>query len=386
MAVANLHTLDSDILFEILTACDNLVTLRNLILTHPVLYHTFNNRRRLILRTVLRTQYHVHFLRRPHEHKFGETHSSILLIKTSNVIDRVALREAPWPELKRLMPEVLSCKWASWLLGSYNQAGLQDEALLLARESIRIMLAKCKILVSEQSALARAVIRTYTTANLQEEALELDEAILQHLSPRQPDYSVWAKQLITTYQKTGHDDKILPLQLKCWETCKTCAGAASDYALDWARSIIRGYQLKGEDAQAIAFQETVRTLLDPRTPQYIAWSRQLIQMHQKSNQPAEALAVTQSVWRHLGPETKGYRPWTAQLSEQYDTLGRPDDALAVVEAAWTAIGVYLARFPNDIAWKYQARGAGLMLAKAYRRHQRIDEAIALEVKCKALSV
>ncbi|KAH7079282.1 hypothetical protein BKA63DRAFT_262789 [Paraphoma chrysanthemicola] len=386
MAVANLYTLDSDILFEILTTCEDLVTLRHLILTHPVLYHTFNRRRRLILRTVFRTQNNALSSHRPNERKFVAAHESILRIKASNAIDRVAFREAPWLELKRLMPGGLSCKWATSLLGCYNQAGLQDEALMLARESISILLAKSRSLSPEQSALARAVIRTFTAAKLHQEAMELDETILQHLNPRQPDFSVWAKQLITTYQKNGHDEKIYPLQLQCWETCRTEAGPGSDSALDWARSIIRGYQLKGEDALAIEFQETVRALLDPRTPQYIAWSRQLIQMHQKSNQPAEALAVTQSVWRHLGPETKGYRPWTAQLSEQYDTLGRPNDALAVVEAAWTAIGTYLARYPNDIAWKYQARGAGLLLAKAYRRHQRIEEANALEAKCNALSV
>jgi hypothetical protein len=93
------------------------------------------------------------------------------------------------------------------------------------------------------------------------------------------------------------------------------------------------------------------------------------------------LEVTEEVWRSISPEITGYRAWTAQLSEQYESAGRSDDAIAVCEAAWTAINERLVRQPNDLDWKYQSRGAGLMLAKVYRRYGRSDEANAVEERC-----
>jgi hypothetical protein len=386
MAAVNLHTLHSDILYELLITCWELVSLRRLILTHPALHHAFNQRRRLILRTVFQTQNNVRSSHRLHEQELAAAHQYILRITASSAIDRVALREALWPELKRLMPAKLPSKWATALLACYHQAGLQDDALLFAKDTISIVLAASQPLYSEQRTLARAVIRTYTAVKLSQEAIELEETILRHLNPRLPEHSVWAKQLINTYRNNGHDQRTLCLQLDCWELYKSVVGSGSEVALDWARSIVRSYQLKGEDGKAIKFHQTIWSLLDPTTAQYVAWSRQLIQMHQKSNQPDEALVVTEEVCRHLRPDITGYRAWAAQLSEQYDTLGKPGDALAVIEAAWTGIAAHLARFPKDVAWRYRARGAGLMLAKAYRRHQRTEDANALEAKCKDLGI
>ncbi len=78
----------------------------------------------------------------------------------------------------------------------------------------------------------------------------------------------------------------------------------------------------------------------------------------------------------------GYRAWAVLLGEQYEAAGRAEDAISIYEAAWVATSGYLARFPNDAASQFQDRGAGLMLARAYRRHKRLDDANSLEAKCK----
>ncbi|KAF1834925.1 hypothetical protein BDW02DRAFT_579234 [Decorospora gaudefroyi] len=249
-----------------------------------------------------------------------------------------------------ILHELLITCWDLVSLRVRSSHRLQEREFAAAnqyiQESISIVLAASQPIYADQRALARAVIRTYTAAKLSQEATELEETILRHLNPRLPAHSVWAKQLINTYRSSGHAQKTLCLQLECWELYKTVVGSGSEVALDWARSIVRGYQLKGEDGEAIKFHQTVRSLLDPTTAQYVAWSRQLIQMHQKYNQPGEALVVTEEVWRHLQPDTTGYRAWAVQLSEQHDALGKPDDALAVIEAAWTDIAAELARFPR----------------------------------------
>lgn len=56
MCALNIHTLHDDILYELLITCRDLISLKRLILTHPAIYHAFNNRRRLVLRAVFKTQ------------------------------------------------------------------------------------------------------------------------------------------------------------------------------------------------------------------------------------------------------------------------------------------------------------------------------------------
>ena len=381
MDAANLHTLDGDILYELLATCCDLVSLRCLILTHPALYHAFNHRRRLILRTVFTTQNHVRPSHRPSEREVSVAHQYILRITpTSSTMDRVALREALWPGAKR------TCQYAIDLLSCYHQAGLKEEALLFARDTIRIVLATSQPLRSEQRTLAKCVIRTYTAAKLPQEAMDVGEKVLQRLDPRSPEHTIWAKQLINTYRNRGQDEKVLLLQLDCWKLCRKLAGPGSHVALEWARSIIRDYELKGEHGKAIEFHRRVRGHLDPTTAQYVAWSRQLIQMHQRCNQHGEALVVMEEVWHHLRPDTTGYRAWARQLSEVYYALGRREDGLIIMEAVWTGIAAHSARFPNDMGWRYKARGAALMLAKSYRRHERTGDANALEAKCGVLGL
>jgi hypothetical protein len=176
----------------------------------------------------------------------------------------------------------------------------------------------------------------------------------------------------------------LQLQRSNWELYQTTLGPNSDITLDWARSIVHEHQCAGDHQKAVLFHEQVRTSLDPTTAQYVAWSRQQIQMLQKLDQIEEALLVMEDVWRHLRPDSAGYRAWAAQLSAQYEAGGRADAAIVVCEAAFTAMKTSLDRLPNDRTWKYHAHGAALMLAKAYRRNNREEDAISLEAMSKSL--
>jgi hypothetical protein len=383
MAAVNLHTLDNDIIYELLTLCPDLDSLRGLILTHPALYYAFNGRRRLILRAVFKTQNNVRFLH-PGDGEIAAADEFILRFEPKNPIDSVAFREALWPELERLLTAKLPSKWATSLLACYQKAELSNDALRFAKRTTGLILESSRLLYSETRTFIRAVIRMYMTAQLFPEAIELQGKVLKRLRARSPEHSPWAKQLVATYRSTGYSDRILPLQLDCWERYRKINGPGSEVALDWARSIVCEYQLNGDDQEAIKFHQRVRTLLQPQTAQYVAWSRQLIRMHQRANQHGEALLVTEEVWRHLQPGSKWYRPWTTQLSELYEAAGRPEDAIAVYLAAWTAISGRLARHPNDVVWKYQAKGAGLTLARVYRKYQRLDDASLLEAKCSGL--
>jgi tetratricopeptide (TPR) repeat protein len=381
MAVVNLHNLDNDIIFEILTQCSNLPCLHNLVLTHPILHHVFNSRRRLILRAVFRTQNSLHILPIPSTATIKAADAFITSIDFKNAIDNVALREAFLPGLEQTLP----FRWLAALLNCHRKAELLHDALSLAKQTQdRIFLDKTQNLVRKLN-FARAIVRTYTAAELIPEAIELQKKTLKSISPRTHEHSIWAKELVAAYQRTGQSELVLQVQLDCWELYRRTVGPGTNVTLSWARSIVNEHQLRGDNQEAIKFHQRVRGSLDPRTPQYIAWSRQLIRMHQRSNQTAEAVAVTEEVWRHLQPDSKGYRAWTGDLGQLYDSAGRPDDAIAVYLAAWTAINNRLARSPNDATWKYHARGAGIALASAYRKHQRFDDATSLEAKCHELT-
>jgi hypothetical protein len=261
MAAANLHTLDSDILYELLITCSELVSLKRLILTHPILYHVFNRRRRLILKAVFKTQHDVRQSRRPWAELSG-TDQYIRRLDSISAIDRVALREALWPQIgRRMLPQVR--KWATALLACYHQAGLENDAITFARKAIDIVRSEPLSCTFEERTLLKAVIRTYKTAKLPGEAMELEEFVLPQIhprlvahsgadtavmprhringrqkNPRLLAYSNWAKQLINTYSDNGHNQKALSLQLHCWELYKDEFGPESEVALDWARSIV----------------------------------------------------------------------------------------------------------------------------------------------------
>jgi hypothetical protein len=379
----NLHTLHGDVLHGILLLSPDLSSLHNLVLTHPAIYQTFNARRRLILRTVFKTE----ASGGPKNMMTLDTFLAQLLV--INPVDSVALREALWPRLEPLLPASLPSRWATALLACYHTANLKDDALAFTKrvtaQLLKPTVPQVKPLTREARTFAWSAIRTYVSANLAQDALQFQESFLCRLDPRSPEHSVWAKELVAKYRTIKGPEQALQLQRSNWELYQTVLGPNSDITLDWARSIVSEHQSAGHHQEAILFHQQVRNSLDPTTAQYVAWSRQQIKMLQKANRNDEALLVTEDVWRHLHPDSAGYRAWTAQLSEQYEAAGRADAAVAVCEAAWTAIKTFLDRLPNDEARKYRAQGALLMLAKAYRRNNREEDAKSLAKISESLS-
>ena len=183
MAAANLHTLDNDILHDLLSYCPDLVSLRNLVLTHPNFCYAFNDRRRLLLRTVFRTQKVLSPNSRKNKQQVAFADAFILRIHSTNPIDNVAVREALWPELERQLPAASSSIWATALLTSYQKAQLTSDALLFAKRSMERILKTTRPLNLETCTFAKAVVRTYMAAKLSEKALELQEIVLKSSGP-----------------------------------------------------------------------------------------------------------------------------------------------------------------------------------------------------------
>jgi hypothetical protein len=373
MATANLHTLDSDVLCELLTSCSDLTTLRCLIATHPRVYYAFSSRRSLILRFVFRNQNPV-----------LAAAEYVIKYKCKNPLDCVAFREALWPQISRRWPSQNAVEWATALLTAYHKAGLKEDAISFAKGSTILLMNSKESLTLPVRTFARAIVRTYVAAEMSGESIALQDAVRQRLDPKQPEHSYWCKESVATFRNIGELERVLQLQQEFWEIYKTRVGPGSDVALDWARTIVKELLGRGKDKEALQFHQKVRSELDPTTLPYIAWSRQLIHMLQRDKKDAEALVVTEEVWRHLNPEAAGYRAWTKQLSDQYEAMGRPKEAIAVCEASWTAATERLSRSPKSSAWKYAARGAGLALARIYRRHGRHEIASSVEEKCKAI--
>jgi hypothetical protein len=372
MAVSNLHTLDSDILYSILTLCPNLTTLYSLITTHPAIYNAFSARRRLILRLVFR--------------RYGNITAAeafITRIQCANLIDYVAFREAWRPNSLPLRSNKRVVTWATALLAAYHKAGLQDERLAFAKQIAKMIIESKRDCTSEEMrTLVKAVVRTYMTAKLSNEAVTLQERVRIGLNPRKGEHSAWCKEIVATHKKAGNADRALQMQIECWEQYKTVVGPGSDVALDWARTIVMEYKLDGKEEEALQFHKRVRSGLDPTTAPYVAWSRQLIHMLQREKKAAEALTVTEEVWRHLNINVTGYRAWAYQLSEMYEAMERPEDAIAVCKACWTVMIERLEQAHSRDSMRYQARGAGLVLAKVLKKYGRLGEARGVEDRCK----
>ncbi|KAH8689266.1 hypothetical protein GQ44DRAFT_734401 [Phaeosphaeriaceae sp. PMI808] len=368
----NLHTLHGDLLHEVLLLSPDRKSLRHLVLTHRAIYHAFKARRRLILRTVFEMEARVSPL------DMVAVNSFLVRLQINNPIDGAALREALWPRFEPFLPALFPSRWATALLACYHSSNLKDDALEFTKRTTIRLLYHALSPTREARTFARAAIRTYVAADLVEDALRFQEAFLHRLDHRLPEHSLWAKELVISYRAVKGPEQALQLQRSNWELYQTTLGPNSDITLDWARSIVREHQSAGDHHEAILFHQQIRISLDPTTAQYVAWSRQQIQMLHKLDRVEEALLVMEDVWRHLQPDSAGHRAWATQLSAQYEAVGRADAAVVVCEAAWTAIKLSLGRLPNDRTWKYHAHGAALMLAKVYRRNNRIEDAMALE--------
>ncbi|KAF2672785.1 hypothetical protein BT63DRAFT_136499 [Microthyrium microscopicum] len=366
----NLHTLPGDVLHEILLLCPTLRSLYHLVETHPAIYRAFDARRRLILRTVFDKET---------RGRVGRRIVDALLARTAveKAVDAVALREALYRLYEPFWPTRLRCKLAMVLLHSYRAANMKDEALAFAK-SLAPTVLSCKSPMSEARLLARALVQTYEGADLAHDALQFQESFLHLIKPQSPEHNTWAKDLVARYQTIKGPEQACQLQGTFWELYQTTLGPGNDITLSWARLIVSERQSAGQNQQAVAFHQQVRRSLDPASAQYVAWSRQQIKMLQKLEQDDKAILVTEDVWRHLQPESPGYRAWTAQLSDQYEAAGRSEDAIAVCQTAWTTTKAFLDGLPNDKARKYRARGAALLLAKAYRRNNQAEDANSIE--------
>ena len=374
MTVSNLHTLDSDVLYSILTLCSNLTTLYSLIKTHPAIYNVFSTRRRLILRLVFRRYENI-----------TAAETFITRIQCANPMDYVAFRESWRPNLLHLRPKRRAVAWATALLDTYNRAGLQDERLAFAKRiGGTIVELNQKTIVTYMGVLARAVVETYVHAKLSNEAVALQEWVRLRIGPTWPEHSVWCKELVASYKRYGNEERALQMQIECWELYKKAIQPESEKALYWARRVVKEYQLRGKEEQALEFHKRVRSELDSTTGSYAAWSRQLIHMLQQKNNAAEILTVTEEVWRNFDIDTDdtGYRAWSRQLSELYEAMERPGDAIAVCEACWTATTERLEQDPDEDILRYQTIGTGLILAEVLKKYGRLRDAGDVEDKCK----
>jgi tetratricopeptide (TPR) repeat protein len=379
MNAPNLHTLDSDVLHHILILCPNLTDLRNLICTHPAIHDAFSGRRRLILRLVYKNQFKMHPLGTYWYLKKAD--DFITPVEQRDPVAGVAFRECIWPLVEKPIHSKQTLRWATYLLSAYHQAELKNEEMLFARRIMSSILGSPRSFEFEVYGFARAAIRTHLAAGLNEDAVTIQERIRQRIEPRSPEHSRWSKELVASYKKMGYDERIIPLHLENWELYKNTMGPGADVTLEWARAAVGKYKEQGKNEDALQFWQTARRSLDPASTPYIAWSRYMMHMYKRQRQDSEALRVTEEVWRNIQPEVTGYRAWTAQLSDQYESAGRGDDAIAVCESAWRAIDERLKLQPISGEWKYQLRGACLMLAKVYRRHGRLEEADAVEARC-----
>ncbi|KAF2656571.1 hypothetical protein K491DRAFT_691806 [Lophiostoma macrostomum CBS 122681] len=401
MASLNLHNLDSDTLFELLTLCPDLATLRCLIQTHRSIYQAFTSRRRLVLRIVFGNQFAAKALG-PYEAIKSATLPIQLYshkIGSSNPIDIVAFRESLWPDIEHLLKDGPVMVWATALLVAFQAASLADDALTFSKRITNIFMRdKRRRLGPYASAFFRAAVKTHHLAGLEEDAMRLQEWVLHrllvvrigpdghsHLDKRNiPEHSRWAKDLADAYRRAGCTDRLNTFQLESWELYRMIIGPNSDVSLDWARALVMAYQSSGRNEDALEFHARVRQTLDPSKPQFLAWSRQLIRMYQRQHREAEALIVMRDVWNQLNPESKGYRAWTTQLSDAYEGDGRPEDAVMVCEEAWRVISARLEENPKVPAWQYQAIGAGLSLVRAYEKHGRFGDAKVVEATCNEL--
>jgi hypothetical protein len=380
MISTSLLTLDNDILFEILVTCPNLTTLRSLIITHSALYHAFNNRRRLILRHVFRSQNIPRGSRLFSDQDIITANAYILQLECIDPVDSVALREGLWPDIERLVPDKDVSLWATATLACYHRAGLINDALSFAHKAAGILKTKASLRYPETLKFMKAAIQTYTGLNLLQDAIDLQESSLKDINVLSPYHSTWSKELVSKYIMKGDTNYARQLQRDTWELYAK-SGSGSPLALEWARMIVRDYQLQNQHLDALAFHRTVQRNLNPTSAPYIAWSRQYIKMAENSEQSEEVLSVTEEVWRQLDCSSSGYYAWTSQLSQTYDNMKRPGDAIMVCENAWEAIRQRLARNSKDRIWKYRTKLYGLLLAKVYRQHGRIEDATAVEARC-----
>lgn len=376
--MSNLHTLDQDLLHEVLALCPDLTALYSLIRTHPNIYHAFLGRRRLLLKLTYRKQTKIRPRWRDLDTKDPEE-----FIKSirHDLIAVVAFRESLWLAFEKHLHDKRTLEWAKELLVAYQRAELYSDGLSFAQETMARILSSGEVLERGVPDFARSVVRMYTITGRTIDAIELQELVRNRISPRSRDHGIWSDELIVSYKKLGLKERIIPVQLDNWNLYKLHKNPENDTTLIWARAAVLQYRDEGKDREALHFWQAVRSSLAPTSPQHTAWARYMMHMYARRKESSEILEIKGEVWQNISPDVNGYREWTAQLSEEYELAGRHDDAIAVCEAAWTATNERLSLRPDSTDWKYEVRGSGLLLANTYRRYGRTDDADVVEARC-----
>ena len=269
------------------------------------------------------------------------------------------------------------------MLSAYHTANLKEEALDFASRTIRAVQDGYKPEFQRDiRTFALAVVRKFSNAGRFAEALEVQRGLRERLVPQAPDHSAWSHDILGTYLKIGDTAAAMQFRFDTWDLYRTALGAGSATAMDWARMIVRQYQIEGDDDAAIEFHSRVRGLLDPTTSTYISWARQLVRMYHQQQREADELAVIEDVWRHLNLNSHGYRAWTTELASKYQKMGQKDKAVLVLETVYTAIRERMESQtgrPDEI-WKYHERGIAFSLTQAYKQNGRPDLAIPLQAQ------
>ncbi|CAI6339222.1 unnamed protein product [Periconia digitata] len=399
MEPIKLHTLNSDILCDIILSCSTLSDLYNLIRTHPRLYRSFNDRRRLILKTVFRTQHQdADIGGKGWESRRYQDGVDLYLkkLKCKNPIDQVALREALWPQYQRTIPSERSFKWAASLLSWYQKTGLHQDALSLADKALKKTIRKPTYATFETQEFLKTVATLYASWNRIPELTRLLQSTINRLQPNSRNQISWIKQLATVYRNAqDHSDgptastyaeQRLELLRVTWETCSQALGPGNEDAKYFARELTSEYRARGDDGAITPIYLAVRDAMARGSPEYLAWSRFVIQQHRKNADDAAVLRVLEEVWLTVRNGVKGYRVWADELSRQYEAMGRWEDALGVWEFVWSGVEVKLKRRFDNQASKYDGKGTALMLIKLYRRYGKMDEARKVEDTCEAYGV
>jgi predicted GIY-YIG superfamily endonuclease len=380
MASPTLQALDHDVLYNILFHSPNLRTLYSLILTHPNIYSTFDQHRRLILRSVFRAQ-----IKAPPLAQLAEVHALINKRQISSVTDRIGLLEAIWYffRTERAITARTRIAWATDLLHAYRQAHLVQEALTFARAIMDDLLMHESLKPNlEQRTFARSVVRLYSAERLFEDEVALQMRMRDREEIKSPHFDIWSKELAMTYRSTGNLESILTYQVGTWELYANRLGGGHPTTLNWARDHVKELQGASQEGAALDFHARARRSINTSSPERFAWSRQLTRLYERAGRHEDALAVMNDVWQRMTPADKGYRAWAADMCSLLLSMNRPEEATRVCERAWSEINQRLARSPRDKYWQYLAHGAGLALAKMYKKEGRSNEAVNVEAQCK----
>lgn len=393
MAALNLHTLNSDVLCEVLFSCSNLSDLHCLILTHPNIYQTFNAHRRLILRTVFRHQHRkLHLLRNKRQQNEAQKSMELFFtkLKCKNPLDQVALREALSQNYlyNTGILKDRTWRWATSLLKWYETAGQRKDALQLAEKILKTAVHNPLLPGIENDRMFKTMVRIYCDEDRLEELVALLQVTRPAKYTARSTHTDQVMRLVDIYRMAGeaYSTQLLELLTENWNMYCAHIGPDAEFSKSLARELIALYTSKHQDREALLIAETVRNATPPGSSPYIGWSNIMQRSYRQLNDDAGLLRIMEEVWRSLQPDSKWYKSATDSLGQQYETAGRSADAVRTWKIAWVAVSQNVANLPHQNAWKFRGKQAALSLAAAYRRCGRLNDAAAIQARCSELGI